>query len=209
MIQNSNRTLLTNTHPKTSEKKALMQLISSGGKPKKIVILSGEYLAVDRDITLSTTLGSCVAVCLFDPVNNVRGMNHILVSHDKYSKSVTCNPSEGKYGHCAMDLLIEDMIALGARIKNIKAKAFGGSSMFEANRSLSGYYCIGKINISFVTMFLQERGIPLIAEDLGGSFGRIINFLPHPYTVEVKTLNKLNSLKLLKKESSLSTCAAA
>ncbi len=186
-----------------------MRLISLKGRPKRIIIHGGEYLAVKRNIIISTTLGSCVAVCLFDPVNNVMGMNHILLSNDKYSKKINCIREDGKFGHCAMDLLLEDMITFGARIKNIKAKAFGGSSMFEANGSGSGHYCIGKINISFVKMFLQQRGIPLVAEDLGGYFGRLIRFSPNSYSVEVKKLNNSASLKLLKKENHLSNYAAA
>lgn len=167
----------------------------------KIFLRGGDFFATKEEIILSTILGSCVAVCLYDQFNGVMGMNHIILPRNKYQKNIACASEDGKYGHCAMELLLEKMLTLGANIHNIKAKAFGGSSMYGTSKSSRGDYCIGDKNTSFIRLFLSDLNIPLVSEDLGGFVGRNINFFPNTYAVEVKKLNTPLSKNLFKRET--------
>ena len=62
-----------------------MKTIKQGEK-KRIVVEPGEYFATNEKLVLSTLLGSCVSVCLYDAVNRVIGMNHFLLTGKKHSK---------------------------------------------------------------------------------------------------------------------------
>jgi len=93
-----------------------------------IRIAPGGYFASRSDVVLSTTLGSCVAVCLYDPFQKVVGMNHIMISREENKvNKLFCFQEDGKYGDSAMDLLVHEMINQGAVLKNMLAKVFGGA----------------------------------------------------------------------------------
>jgi chemotaxis protein CheD len=93
------------------------------------VIHPGDYRVGRGPIVLSTLLGSCVAVCLYDPVRRLIGMNHFLLANRRCCRDVPVLASEaGRYGVHAMELLIDRMLHCGARRRDLKAKAFGGAT---------------------------------------------------------------------------------
>lgn len=169
------------------------------------VIYPGEYYASDREIMISTLLGSCVAACLYDPVNRVLGMNHFLLSSDLYRSngSAFVTPS-GRYGVQAMELLINRMYRLGADRNHLKAKAFGGATLKGFGDSASNLKSVGATNAAFIRDFLSLEGIPLLAEDLGGSRGRTIYFVATDFSVFVRKHDPVNLDKLLETEEQYS-----
>ncbi len=168
---------------------------------KRKTIYPGEYYASNREIVISTLLGSCVSACLYDPVNRVLGMNHFLLSNELYqsSKNGFVSPS-GRYGVQAMELLINNMFRLGADRKHLKAKAFGGASLKGFNNVSSEGNNIGKNNISFIQSFLMTENIPLEAHDLGGNRGRTIYFVSSDFSVFVRKHDPVNIKDLVEKE---------
>ena len=120
---------------------------------KSVYIAQGEE-AVGNDpaMIVSTILGSCVALCLWDPVAKVGGINHLLLPEMK-------NPSGSMdtAGAVAMDRLINRMMPLGAIRSRLRGKLFGGSSM------LSGMTDIGARNAAFGSLFLANEFIPMDA----------------------------------------------
>jgi chemotaxis protein CheD len=170
-------------------------------KTLHITILAGEYYASNQPVTIHTLLGSCVSACLYDPVNRVIGMNHFLLSNRRYAKNLPATQSEaGKYGIQAMDLLINEMLKLGARRKNLRAKVFGGASIYLNAEVRDNFFCVGEVNIRFIREFLKEAGIPLDAEDLGGERARVIQFLSDDYAVRVKKIEKTAAPNLVQIE---------
>ena len=155
---------------------------------KKMMILHpGEYLATKDDIILSTLLGSCVAACLYDPVNRVVGMNHFLLAgnfdqNDKYFLS-----EAGRYGINAMELLINEMMKLGAKRNFLKAKVFGGAHVLH--NVASGPGTVPETNVRFIKTFLYTENIEIIASDLGGSYGRKVLFFVEDFKVLMKRLD--------------------
>lgn len=136
---------------------------------KRIHITQGEHATGnEEDTMINTLLGSCVAVCLWDEVAKVGGMNHMLLAMSDAGNGATCNLS----GINAMELLINDMIKLGASRNRLKAKAFGGARM------VAGLSDIGQSNAEFALEFLKNEGIECEGHSLGGTMARNIRFWP-------------------------------
>jgi len=133
---------------------------------EKITIRIGEYHASRTPCVIDTILGSCVAVCLFDPVMRIGGMNHIFLP----GRADTSRFNEpARYGVNAMELLINRMMKLGAVKKQMIAKVFGGGHLFG---EVKGYPPIGKQIAEFARCFLKNEQIHIASRDLGGAFGR-------------------------------------
>jgi chemotaxis protein CheD len=136
---------------------------------KSIIYLHiGQYFASKDPVIIQTILGSCVSVCFYDPVTRIGGMNHILYSGEVRS-SYDYN---ARYGINAMELLINEMVGLGAVRSRLIAKVFGGGNMFNFDQKNQQ----GIKNTDFVIRFLELDGIKLVAQDTGGRFSRKILF---------------------------------
>ena len=155
----------------------------------RVILDPGEYYTSRFPVTISTLLGSCVSACLFDPVHEVIGMNHFMLSHHRYAKNLPATESEaGRYGVHSMELLINDMLKCGAEKRLIKAKAFGGSTIIGADAEHDNFACVGSVNSRFIREFLTYEEIPLVAESLGGKEGRVIHFSSGNYTVYMRKI---------------------
>ncbi len=153
----------------------------------RIVIDPGESYVTRKDEIISTLLGSCVAACLYDPVNQVIGMNHFLLAQQHPAhNSALLSTEGGRYGIHAMELLINQMLKQGAQRLHLKAKAFGGGDVL--NHHSHGRASIGAINCEFIKTFLKTEHIPLVASGLGGDIGRNIFFLASDFSVYVKSI---------------------
>ena len=161
----------------------------------------GEYHATGRAEVVSTLLGSCVAACLYDPVNRVIGMNHFMLSNPQYSRTMpVCTTEAGRYGIHAMELLINAMMRIGAQRRHLQAKAFGGGAVFGEPRPAGGFACVGEVNCRFVREFLETERIPLAAQDLGGTRGRVIYFSSKDFSVYVRPVRRLAGSPLQQQE---------
>jgi chemotaxis protein CheD len=137
---------------------------------KRIHIIQGEYRVVDDPhAVLATVLGSCVAACLRDPEVGVGGMNHFLLPGDE---SAARSGEAERYGVHLMELLVNGLLKKGARRDRLECKLFGGARMME------GLSDIGARNAAFARRFLQNEGIRVVAENLGGDRGRRIEYSP-------------------------------
>lgn len=178
-----------------------MEKENTGGNPqgmriqnwknyKRITIDPGEYYVTQEDVLLTTLLGSCVSACLYDPYRKIVGMNHFLLSSRRYSREMPiCTTEAGRYGIHSMELLINEMWNRGARRGNLKAKAFGGGSVLKtADSSASNFFTVGEVNVRFILEFLKNENIPLVASDLGGTVGRVINFYSEDFSVYVRKM---------------------
>lgn len=167
-----------------------------------VVIRPGEYYAAKGAFVVSTLLGSCVAVCLWDSVAKVAGMNHFLLANKRYARDLPVSITEaGRYGVQAMELMINEMMGLGAEKKRLKAKAFGGGNVL-ASVSTDNFNCVGSVNGRFIREFLKTEGIPLESEDLGGDLGRVIRFRTDTYAVYRRFIRKVSTIRVEKQELS-------
>ena len=155
-------------------------------RKKKITIHIGEYYASGRPVRIYTLLGSCVAVCLFDPKNRIGGMNHILVPGRADLKNFD---DSARYGINALELLINEIMQLGGERHQIIAKVFGGAHIIQSISKENG---MGQKIIYFVKDFLNNERIRIISHDLGGNDIRKVYF----YTDTGNVYLKRTDLKL-------------
>lgn len=151
----------------------------------KVHVNIGQLHACREPAVLNTLLGSCVSACLFDPEARVAGMNHILLVHKADMEHFDAST---RYGIHAMEVLINEMIKLGARRSRLHAKAFGGGNVLAVGSSDN--ITPGQRNVEFLINFLQMEKIPLLAYDFGGPWTRVINFHTDTYDVFVKKTQK-------------------
>lgn len=143
-------------------------------------ITQGEFATgCSEDQVITTILGSCVAACLWDPVANIGGMNHILLPDT--------SGGDGSFGSGvnAMELLINAITKRGAVKSRLKAKVFGGSKM------ISRLSDIGEQNAKFVIHFLHDEKIDCLAQSLGGDQPRRIQFWPYSGRARQKLLGPI------------------
>ena len=148
-----------------------------------VKVQPGEFYATDRDEPIVTVLGSCVAACLRDRESGVGGMNHFMLprGHDDGPASASA-----RYGVNAMELLINELIRLGARRGRLEAKVFGGGNMLEGCTALN----IGQANARFVIQFLAAESIPVVGSDLEGNGSRKVYFFPATGRVLVRGIQR-------------------
>ena len=137
---------------------------------KEVCISIGGYYASRDPMVIHTLLGSCVAVCLYDPVGRIGGMNHILLPGRADMKHFDVS---ARYGINAMELLINSIMAVGGHRHCLEAKVFGGAHILPAISEENG---TGKMNIEFVLEFLEAEAIGVVSQDVGGRRSRKILF---------------------------------
>lgn len=149
---------------------------------KEVTIHIGGVHSASRPELVKTLLGSCVAVCLFDPLAHVGGMNHFMLPTGGEGPAA----DRTRFGVHAMDYLIGTMVKLGAQRRRFVAKIFGGAHVLDLPDSASG---VAQQNVAFIRDFLEAEGLPILAEDVGGYCPRHVRF--HTYTgrAQVKRVN--------------------
>ncbi len=148
----------------------------------------GDFYSSKTPVIITTILGPCAAVCLFDADNKIGGMNHILLPGDC---PAAANTTDSRYGINAMELLINQMMKLGANRYKLTAKVFGGASIMS---TISSAFCMGMRNIEFVVDFLLVEKIPITNYNFGGVDSRRIFY--HTDTNEV-LLKRIKSKELV------------
>lgn len=137
---------------------------------EQVSIHIGEYHASKKPVVIGTLLGSCIAVCLIDPVERIGGMNHILLPG---KASIGCCDDVSRYAVNSMELLINNIMRLGGKRNLLQAKVFGGANVVPCISEENG---MGRKNAEFVLQFLELEGIPVLSQDLGGVNARKIYF---------------------------------
>ena len=154
-------------------------------KNDAVKILPGEYFVYHEDMLIMTTLGSCIAACIYDRHAKVGGMNHFMLP-DGAGES-------GRYGSYAMELLINEMMKRGASRTTMEAKVFGGGQVVSGMTTMN----VGERNTTFVMDYLKTERIPVISKDVLDVYPRKVCFLPGSGKAMVKRLAPANADSLL------------
>lgn len=140
--------------------------------------------ATNPEVLTTLGLGSCIGVCVYDPITKISGMAHIMLPS---SKAIRNNSNVAKFADTAIVKLVDDMVAIGARRNRMIAKIAGGSQMFSFS-SKNDMMKIGERNAIAVKEMLDYLRIPLKAEDTGGNYGRSIEFDAANGALQIKTI---------------------
>ena len=150
-----------------------------------VKVLPGEYYVDTEDILVMTTLGSCIAACIWDRDRRIGGMNHFMLPEGA--------GDSGRYGTYAMELLINEMMKRGASRLSMEAKIFGGGAVISGMNSIN----VGERNTKFVTEFLSTERIPIVSKDVLDIYPRKVCFLPASGKAMVKRLAPANAEALV------------
>ncbi len=146
-----------------------------------IYLHPGEVHAASHECTITTILGSCVSVCLFEEGSRVGGANHFLLPDQRDG-----DVSSTRYAPGAIEALLTQVISLGARRSRLSAKLFGGANVLHAFQE--GARHIGAANVEAARAALAGHRIPICAEDVGGTRGRKLMFSAHDGAAWVRVL---------------------
>ena len=158
-------------------------------------ILPGEYYVTGRNMVLVTVLGSCVAACIRDHQSGIGGMNHFMLP-DSAADDDSPMGTSARYGTYAMEILINQMLQLGARRGNLEAKVFGGGNVLKGLTVAN----VGQRNADFVLKFLATDKIRLVAQDLVDIYPRKVYYFPNSGKVMVRKLRNLHNSTIFNRE---------
>ena len=169
-------------------------------KAQGVKLLPGEYYVTNQDKLLVTVLGSCIAACIRDTSNGIGGMNHFMLPDGGTSDSQTPLNAPARYGTYAMEVLINQLLKLGARRANLEAKVFGGGNVMKELTTSD----VGQRNADFVLKFLATENIRVTAKDLVDVYPRKVFFFPKSGKVMVKKLKGSQMNTISEREKSYS-----
>ena len=142
-----------------------------------VKVLPGEYYVSNEDLVIMTVLGSCIAACIWDGKARAGGMNHFMLPDGD-------GDGFGRYGSYAMELLINEMLKMGARRETMQAKVFGGAQVLAGFSTMN----VGERNTKFVLDYLQTERIPVVSQDVLDIHPRKVCFFPVTGKALVKRL---------------------
>ena len=150
-----------------------------------VKVLPGEYYVDNEEILVMTTLGSCIAACLYDRQAKIGGMNHFMLPEG--------TGDSGRYGTYAMELLINEMMKRGATRMTMEAKVFGGGQVVSGMTTMN----VGERNTNFVMDYLKTERIPVVSKDVLDVYPRKVCYLPGSGKAMVKRLAPTNTDALM------------
>lgn len=145
-------------------------------------LLAGSLFAHEERHLVTTVLGSCVSVCLWDQALRQGGINHFMLPF--WNGEGLASP---KYGNIAIVKLIEKMLGLGSARRDLRAKVFGGGVVLNVTNPFMN---IGERNAQLAEDLLAAENIPILSADTGGNVGRKLIFNTETGVVMVKKLSR-------------------
>lgn len=158
-------------------------------------ILPGEYYVTKRDMVLVTVLGSCVAACIRDRISGIGGMNHFMLP-EAGAEDAGLTGTAMRYGSYAMEMMINQLLKMGAKRNNLEAKLFGGASVLKGLTVVN----VGERNADFAQRYLQREEIVIASHDLLDVYPRKVYFFPASGRVLVKRLLSMHNETIIERE---------
>jgi len=153
--------------------------VPDAGDRAQVYLHAGQLHAASAPTAITTVLGSCVSVCLYDPVTKVGGMNHFLLPlHVDREQSP-------RFGTVAVPALVDAVLRAGGTRGGLVAKVFGGASVIAV---LAKGRRLGDENAALALRLLEEARIPVLDHDVGGQRGRKLVFIVDEGTAWVRQL---------------------
>lgn len=149
----------------------------------KVFLLPGEISVSKKPHEISTILGSCISVILYNKRHKFGGMNHYMLP------TMTSNSTNtgGKYGDYAIETLLKMMLAADPIKSNIDAMVFGGGHVVGHLSSGAG---VAEKNIAKAFELLKQHGIRIIKKDIGGNNGRKVLYKSWDNSVEIRKIER-------------------
>jgi chemotaxis protein CheD len=157
------------------------------GKERLVAGLGEMRVASGAGVVLVCVgLGSCVALCAYDPVPKIAGIGHMVLPHWREAHKGEPSP---KFVDCGIPLLVREMEGLGAVRSRLQVKIVGGAQMIPV-LTASSVFEVGKRNVESAQIVLRNMGLRLSAMDTGGTCGRTVHFHPDTGRIVVSTVGE-------------------
>lgn len=157
---------------------------------KLIYLHPGEVYFTIKPEVISTVLGSCLTVTMFNKETGLSGISHALLPNCKTSlKNCEKCIEPFKYVDCSIKIMIKKFDANKISRRNIEVKMFGAAEMMESSNQNTAMESVAKKNILTALDILENENLSLSASDLGGRCGRRIIFFTKDGSVYLKRLN--------------------
>lgn len=151
-------------------------------EPNKYFLLPGAIKFSSKPMEITTLLGSCISVCIWDSKLHHGGMNHYMMPH--WNGSGLASP---KFGNIAIEKLVNSMLYIGSKKEDLVAKVFGGAAVLNNDDCI---FNIGERNIKIQHDMLSDIGINVVAKSVGGNKGRKLIFNTYTGVVKMKYVQK-------------------
>jgi len=152
----------------------------------RIIVGIGQIEVMNSPATLvGIALGSCVGLIVYDELNRVGGLAHIMLPSGIQEK---VDGLPAKYADRAIPIMLERLAGLGGQAANYRAKLAGGAQMFLGGDG--GRRHIGERNVELVRGLLAQRGIPLLARDTGGNYARTVEFSTETFKMSIRSISR-------------------
>lgn len=115
------------------------------------------------DVLVTYSLGSCIAVCLYDPAINIGGMLHYQLPDSKMDPERARN-KPCMFADTGLKMLVEKLTTMGAKKKRMQVIIAGGASMDTGPKGFD----IGKRNHLAFRKIMWKNGMFVDSEDIGG-----------------------------------------
>ena len=139
------------------------------------------YVSSSPNEVIVTVLGSCIAVCMYDPIAHCGGMNHFLLPEDASGRSEL--PGQAlRYGSYSIERMVNTLLVKGAKRERLVTKVFGGANV------ITGTSNVGHRNADFVEQYLSREGFQISGRNLRGTQARKIRFFPATGKVQMTML---------------------
>jgi chemotaxis protein CheD len=129
------------------------------------------YVSARPDLFLTTVLGSCIAVCMRDPIAGCGGMNHFLLP-DAEDRGEHYPSLALRYGSYSIERLINAILSRGGKRERLEIKVFGGANV------LNGVSDVGARNVDFIEHYFAKERLSIRAADLRGNAPRKLRYFP-------------------------------
>jgi len=158
--------------------------VSTEAEPelKQIYLHPGDIYASPQPTNLSIIVGSCVAVCVFNPCLSIGGATHYLLPTSQEQGK----PSP-RYGDVAIKQLLHELRQAGSRNKDLQAEVYGGACVLTAFHGGS-VELIGDKNVRFALEVLSRESIPVVKQETGGEKGRKITMRTNTGAISCKLI---------------------
>jgi chemotaxis protein CheD len=153
----------------------------------KVFLAQGELHCAQVPTVITTILGSCVSLCLWDAALRIGGMNHYVLP-----RSAGSEPSL-RYGDVAIETLWAALEGLGSKRRHLRGKVFGGAAVLPVGGE---DVTIGEKNTRLAMEWLRRHNIPVIAARTGGENGLLIRFNTADGGVSVRAVDPTSAGRL-------------
>ena len=150
----------------------------------------GEFVVSDRadDVITTVALGSCIAVCLWEPKARVAGMLHFMLPESTLNEE-RARERPAVFADTGIPLLFRAAYELGAEKKRCAVRLVGGAELATsaAEGDGKGVFNVGRRNVLAARAVLWRNGIMTGGELVGGTVARTIAMNVSDGRIVVKT----------------------